>query len=608
MFAMSWLRKYVLPAALVYASAHAQTSSACDPTKKSGCPADPALGTSESWDFTKGAFPSSWTPTGGVPTYDSNGVSFTVAKSGDSPTLVSNFYLMFGQVDVVMKVAPGQGIVSAFVLLSDDLDEIDYEWTGPGTATAQTNYFVKGGTPPGVSTGASFPNPGCETAFHKYTVTWTAEQITWFIDGTAIRTITAAGTNNLIPQTPSQIKLGIWSGGDPANAPGTINWAGGVTNYTAGPYSMVVQSVDATDYSTGTSYSYNGESGSWSSIVAAGGKVNGDKTSSTPASPSPASPAGGTSTSTSSTSSSTGSAASSGTSSGTSSSAGSSASSGPAGSTTGVAYTNSTSCSGTSTVTIPSSGSGSSTSCSGTSTLTLTSGNGTSGASPTAGSSPNGSPIVTYTTQVVTSFTTFCPEATTLTHNSVTYTVTEATTLTITNCPCTLTSAVTVSPVPASVAPTPSTTLAVSTFGLLSSSAAPVASSPVPVSGAPAPSSPAVAPISVPAPAVSSAAPASVATSAPLVPLGTVIGQSSYANTTYAAATAAPTPVAASSAAPVASIPVGSSAAAVGGTPSSNLTTSASPAQVTTSAASALQGTASLWAAASAMLLALLVL
>jgi hypothetical protein len=46
---------------------------------------------------------------------------------------------------------------------------------------------------------------------------------------------------------------------------------------------------------------------------------------------------------------------------------------------------------------------------------------------------------VTYTTEVVTALTTYCPFATTLTHGGHTYTVTEATTLTITNCPCTVT-------------------------------------------------------------------------------------------------------------------------------------------------------------------------
>ena len=46
---------------------------------------------------------------------------------------------------------------------------------------------------------------------------------------------------------------------------------------------------------------------------------------------------------------------------------------------------------------------------------------------------------VTYTTEVVTALTTYCPFATQVTHNGQTYTVTEATTLTITNCPCTVT-------------------------------------------------------------------------------------------------------------------------------------------------------------------------
>ncbi|GAB7341102.1 hypothetical protein MBLNU457_7415t1 [Dothideomycetes sp. NU457] len=48
-----------------------------------------------------------------------------------------------------------------------------------------------------------------------------------------------------------------------------------------------------------------------------------------------------------------------------------------------------------------------------------------------------------YVTDVVSQYTTYCPEATQVTHNGVTYTVTEATTLTITNCPCTVTRALT---------------------------------------------------------------------------------------------------------------------------------------------------------------------
>ncbi|CAD6500638.1 BgTH12-06347 [Blumeria graminis f. sp. triticale] len=50
--------------------------------------------------------------------------------------------------------------------------------------------------------------------------------------------------------------------------------------------------------------------------------------------------------------------------------------------------------------------------------------------------SPNNT--IAYVTEIVTAFTTICPNATMIEFDSVTYTATESTTLTITNCPCTI--------------------------------------------------------------------------------------------------------------------------------------------------------------------------
>lgn len=50
---------------------------------------------------------------------------------------------------------------------------------------------------------------------------------------------------------------------------------------------------------------------------------------------------------------------------------------------------------------------------------------------------------VTYTTEIVTAVTTYCPEPTEITYGGTTYTITEATTLTISDCPCTVTKPVT---------------------------------------------------------------------------------------------------------------------------------------------------------------------
>lgn len=53
---------------------------------------------------------------------------------------------MFGKVEVVLKAAPGAGIVSSFVMQSDDLDEIDWEWLGSDPDEVQSNFFGKGMT------------------------------------------------------------------------------------------------------------------------------------------------------------------------------------------------------------------------------------------------------------------------------------------------------------------------------------------------------------------------------------------------------------------------------------------------------------------------------
>ena len=250
-------------------TASAQTYSNCNPTQGT-CAADTALGTSKSYDFTKGAS-SDWTATG-APTYNSNGASFTVAKSGDAPTITSKWYIMFGSYTVTMKAAPGTGIVSSIVLQSDDLDEIDWEFLGSRDAEVQSNYFGKGQTTTS-DRSAVLSVANTQEQFHTYTVQWTASQIVWQIDGTTKRTLSSAAADGQYPQTPMQLKIGAWAGGDPSNAAGTIAWAGGDTSYAAGPYSMLVQSVSVEDFSTGTSYSYDGTAGTWQSIRSNGGTI-----------------------------------------------------------------------------------------------------------------------------------------------------------------------------------------------------------------------------------------------------------------------------------------------------------------------------------------------
>ncbi|KIX97583.1 uncharacterized protein Z520_06360 [Fonsecaea multimorphosa CBS 102226] len=252
----------------------AQTYSSCNPLQQSGCPADPALSKTVDIDFTAGSS-NDFTASGAV-SYTSDGAAFTISQHGDAPTISSNWYIMFGHVDYVVKAAPGTGIVSAAILQSDCLDEIDWEWIGGDDTQAQSNYFGKGITTTGYNRGAFHGAPNNHDEFHTYSIDWTADQIVWSIDGTTVRAMTQDQAEaGQYPQTPMYIKLGAWAGGDPSNPEGTIQWAGGVTDYSAGPFTMYVKSVHVTDYSTGSQYSYSGTSGTWQSIVSTGGQING---------------------------------------------------------------------------------------------------------------------------------------------------------------------------------------------------------------------------------------------------------------------------------------------------------------------------------------------
>ena len=225
-------------------------------------------------DFAQGAV-NSFVASGGTPTYGKDGVSFTVARKGDAPQLTSVFYIMFGRVEVTMKAAPGAGIVSSLVLLSDALDEIDMEWLGGDSSEVQTNYFSKGQTTT-YNRGQFNPAPNNQAQFITYTMDWTSERIVWYVGGTVVRTLRFDEAAGQYPQTPMQVKFGAWAGGDPSNPPGTVEWARGPTDYSKGPFSMVVRSAVVTDYSTGKKYTYGDTSGTWQSIKSDGGKINGN--------------------------------------------------------------------------------------------------------------------------------------------------------------------------------------------------------------------------------------------------------------------------------------------------------------------------------------------
>jgi hypothetical protein len=246
----------------------AQTTTKCQPLNKT-CPPDEALGTSHTFTFNSSTVLGQGFDTSiGEVGYGDNGLEFTVAKKGDMPTVISNFYIFWGSVSVVMRAAKGQGIISTIVLLSDDLDEVDWEMMGGNATFAESNYFGKGNDTTFDRALYHPVNSDLRDNFHNYTTHWTSDQLQWWIDGNLVRTLKygdALGGRNY-PQTPMTVRMGIWAGGDPSEPQGTIDWAGGPTNYDDGPYTMYVQSATVTDFSSGAQYVYGDNSGSWQSI------------------------------------------------------------------------------------------------------------------------------------------------------------------------------------------------------------------------------------------------------------------------------------------------------------------------------------------------------
>ncbi|KAB8302360.1 hypothetical protein EYC80_005789 [Monilinia laxa] len=277
------MRSSVLSASavvLLSGLASAQTFTECDPTKKE-CPADPAIGGRQVTDFTAGKS-EYWTLAEGTTvTYDKSlGAQFIINKATDAPTISNVGFIMFGSIEVWARASPGNGIVSSFILESDDLDEIDWEWLGYNNTVVENNFFGKGNTT--TYNRAEYPSVSTPIdTFHNYTIDWTSKATIWYIDGQAVRTLAyddplTIGGNNY-PQTPMQVKMGSWVGcaskeaeTNPASQ-GTCEWAGGSADFTKAPFTMYVKNVTIQDYGCATEYSYGDKTGSYQSIKSTGG-------------------------------------------------------------------------------------------------------------------------------------------------------------------------------------------------------------------------------------------------------------------------------------------------------------------------------------------------
>ncbi|KAG5923902.1 hypothetical protein E4U42_004794 [Claviceps africana] len=277
-------------------SASLKDLASCDPLRKDmHCPPDPAFAGETFFDFNSSSwddphFADFWSVDNGTAQdrkrlefgADGKGLAMGMFKTGDAPTLVSNKYLLFGKVSVTMQAARGRGLITAMVLKSDSGDEIDWELLGAYDHQAQTNYFYDGQALFNTYNDTYDLATSSFDAPQTYAVEWTDQFLRFSINDT-VRKVWYPGEIPAAkwPQTPMQVKLGVWSVGNDSDH-GTVAWAGGVPDWEAGPYRALFTGVRIQDYagfcnetdgSGRVEYQYDERTVGWQEIRIAGCKA-----------------------------------------------------------------------------------------------------------------------------------------------------------------------------------------------------------------------------------------------------------------------------------------------------------------------------------------------
>ncbi|RMD39786.1 hypothetical protein DV735_g5345, partial [Chaetothyriales sp. CBS 134920] len=182
----------------------------------------------------------------------------TMAQDTVGTLVKSTHFMWYGKVKSTFSTSAGAGVVTAFIILGNAKDEIDFEFVGVELETAQTNFYYQG--IPNYNNGVNATGlSDVHANTHEYELDWQPDSITWSIDGNVVRTLNRNDTWNATanqyyyPQTPGQVQLSLWPAGLSTNGEGTIEWAGGLIDWDSqymvnGYYYAAFESVDIQCY------------------------------------------------------------------------------------------------------------------------------------------------------------------------------------------------------------------------------------------------------------------------------------------------------------------------------------------------------------------------
>lgn len=97
-------------------------------------------------DYLGDASKANWQVSGKPVVYNDNSLLLTMAPDTVGTLMSSTHYVWYGKISATMTSSQGQGVVTAFIMMSDVKDEIDFEFVGTDTEHVQTNFYSQGVT------------------------------------------------------------------------------------------------------------------------------------------------------------------------------------------------------------------------------------------------------------------------------------------------------------------------------------------------------------------------------------------------------------------------------------------------------------------------------
>jgi beta-glucanase (GH16 family) len=85
-----------------------------------------------------------WVSSGIPVVYNNEALLLTMAQSTVGTLLTSTHYVWYGKISATMTSSQGKGVVTAFIMMSDVKDEIDFEFVGENVGDVQSNYYFQG--------------------------------------------------------------------------------------------------------------------------------------------------------------------------------------------------------------------------------------------------------------------------------------------------------------------------------------------------------------------------------------------------------------------------------------------------------------------------------